>query len=199
MTREQRELAELVYWDAASRGGLWWKSALSAADLLCFALLIALPFGAVVKAFCLTITGLFVIPACLCLIRAARTVRNVCAVRDCAAAIEALRNAETPKLRKERIYTPDYAFFFQQSAVLDVRNTESLYVEWVYGPSDRRRGMRERIYRVGAARKTGGYQALFWKRMRQPRPKLPEDVRAVLEELTQHYPALPVDDSGMKH
>ena len=209
MTRGQRKLAELVYWDVLSRGGIWWKSILSAANLLCFALLIALPFGAVVKALGLTITGLFVIPACLCLIRAARTVRNVCAVRDCGAAIEALRNAEPPKLRKERIYTPDYAFFFQQSAVVDVRNTEYFYLEWLYSlrTAGSTLNKRSRDYRVGAARKSGGYQILLkkshlsamWRSSQYHFSRPPELIQTVVEELKQFYPEIPIDDSGMKH
>ena len=209
MTREQRELAELVYWDALSRGGIWRKTGLSVVNLLCFGLLIALPVSTTVKAFGLTLTGLFVIPACLCLIRAARTVRNVCAVQDCAAALAALRSAPTPKLRKERIYTPDYAFFFQQSAVVDVRNTDYFYLEWLY--SLRTAGStldkRSRDYRVGAARKSGGYQILLkkshlsamWRSSQYHFSRPPELFQTVVKELKQFYPEIPVDDSGMRH
>ena len=209
MTRDQRELAELVYWDVLSRGGIWRKAVLSLVDLLCFGLLIALPVSTTVKAFGLTLTGLFVIPACLCLIRAARTVRNVCAVQDCAAALAALRSAPTPKLRKERIYTPDYAFFFQQSAVVDVRNTDYFYLEWLY--SLRTAGStldkRSRDYRVGAARKSGGYQILLkkshlsamWRSSQYHFSRPPELFQTVVKELKQFYPEIPVDDSGMRH
>ena len=204
MTRGHWKLAKRIYWDTLSRGGMLWKGICSVAVLLGFiasvALLILQVSGGVhVLVFLAAmLTGLLVIPSCLCLIRIARTVWNACAVCDPTAALAALQTEPTPKRQKDRIYTKDYAFFFQRGTVLDVRDTAYLYSEWIYGLSGGR-APQSRTYRVGAARITGDYQVLFLFSVRQLRPKLPEDVRAVLEELTQHYPALPVDDSGMKH
>ncbi|MBQ6403617.1 MAG: hypothetical protein IJI27_06895 [Oscillospiraceae bacterium] len=204
MTREHWELAKQIYWDTLSRGGMIWKGVCSAAILLGFvasvaALILQVAGGVHVLVFLATmLTGLLVIPACLCLIRIARTAWNAGAVDEPDAALEALQAAPTPKRQKERIYTPDYAFFFQRGTVLDVRNTSYLYSEWAYGLSDGR-GPKRRVYRVGAARITGDYQVLFQMSVHQLRPKMPEEIRAVLAELTQHYPALSVDDSGMKH
>ena len=204
MTREHWVLAEQIYWDTLSRGGMLWKGLCSIAILLGFfasvaALILQVSGGVHVLVFLAAmLTGLLVIPSCLCLIRIARTVWNVSAVEAPAAALEALQAAPQPKRQKDRIYTKDYAFFFQRGTVLDVRDTAFFYSEWIYGLSGGQ-APRSRIYRVGAAQITGDYQVLFQLSMRQPRPKMPEEVRAVLAELTQHYPALPVDDSGMKH
>ena len=204
MTRGHWALAERIYWDTLSRGGMLWKGSCSAAILLGFiasviALILQVSGGVHVLVFLAAmLTGLLVIPSCLCLIRIARTMWNAGTVCDPAAALEALQAAPTPKLQKDRIYTKDYAFFFQRGTVLDVQNTAFLYSEWIYGLSGGQ-APRSRIYRVGAAQITGDYQVLFQLSVRQPRPKMPEEVRVVLEELTQHYPSLPRDDSGMKH
>ena len=204
MTREHWELAKRIYWDTLSRGGMLWKGLCSIAIILGFvasvsALILQVSGGVHVLVFlAATLTGLLVIPSCLCLIRIARTVWNVSAVEAPASALSALQAAPQPKRQKDRIYTKDYAFFFQRGTVLDVWDTAYLYSEWIYGLSGGQ-APRSRIYRVGAAQITGDYQVLFQLSVRQPRPKMPEEVRAVLAELTQHYPALPVDDSGMKH
>ena len=204
MTREHWELAERIYWDTLSRGGMLWKGICSIAILLGFivsaaALILQVSGGVHVLVFLAAmLTGLLVIPSCLCLIRIARTVWNACAVGDPAAALAALQAAPQPKRQKDHIYSEDYAFFFQRGTVLDVRNTEYLYSEWIYGLSGGQ-APRSRVYRVGAAQITGDYQVLFQLSMRQPQPKMPEEVRAVLAELAQHYPQLPVDDSGMNH
>lgn len=203
MTKEQFALAEAMYWDTLSRGGLRWK------PIACIGILLG--FAACITVLCLRvssiahaiafvlvlITGLLLIPVMLCLWRILRVMRNTSLISDCASALAELEAQSAPADRKSRIYGKNFAFFFERGVVLEYREVDHFYAEWYYRIGTRYG--RGRVYKVSAVLRSGELLGLFRIYNDSLNRRRPSELDTLFAELKQALPDREIDLKGLNH